>query len=155
MMVIGSLHTPIVQVIQATGKIVRFQIVTSLIICIIVPIVWIFFTKGCRPTACYWIGIFIYVVNQFFAMRMLKDVFDYNYFDYCKEVIFRCFVFSSLLPIIPFICQGSFKSTVIDLLMTCTVTMLVSIPIFCFFVLNRRERLSIYNFMKHKLQKNI
>lgn len=153
MMVIGSLHTPITQTIQATGKIVKFQIITSLIICSIVPITWICFMKGGAPTACYMAGIAVYLINHFFAMGMLKDVFDYSYIDYCKAVLIRCFIFSVLLPIIPFIVQGYFESSGITLLVTCMTTVFVSIPLFILCVLNRKERSSILVFIRYKIFK--
>lgn len=84
---INCLHTPIVQVIHATGKIKTFQVGTSVIVCSIIPLSWIYLKFGGGPESCYIVCIVVFILNQIYAMRMLKQVFDYTYTDYIKKFL--------------------------------------------------------------------
>lgn len=154
MMLVGTLHTPIVQIIQATGCMRRFQIITSIVICSIIPISLICFIIGCDPKSCYWVCVIIYIINQIVALKMLNDIFEYSYWDYFKLVILKCITFSLVLPIIPIIIKQCIDNPLQVLLLTCIASFFISIPLFFIVILNQSERAVMFSSIKQKYLKD-
>lgn len=149
---INCFHTPVVQVIHATGNVKYFQIGTSLIICAIIPLSWIILKCGGIPESCYIVSIIVYIINQIYAMRMLKQVFEYKCTDYIKSVILRCLLFSVLLPIIPLISINLIQDHFSALVLTTLEAVLVSLLLFLYIMLNHNERNSIFTIVKKYLK---
>lgn len=89
-MIIGVLNTPITQVIHATGKMRKYQLTTSLIICSILPISWILLKLGCEAGTVYYVGIIITVINQIACICVLKGAFMYSIGKYLRDVVLFC-----------------------------------------------------------------
>ena len=149
---INCLHTPIVQVIHATGKIKSFQIRTSMIICAVIPLSWAILKCGGTPESCYIVCILVYILNQIYAMRMLKYVFNYKYTEYLNNVLFKCTVFSVLLPIIPVVSMHFIKDPCWTLLLSSLESLLISVLLFLFIMLYKKERHSIISMIRSKLK---
>ncbi len=98
---ISCLHTPIFQVIQATGKIKLLHLTTSFFMCSIIPISWINLYLGANPTSVFWVSIVITMLNQIACTVVLYTVFPFNVRRYFTEVIWKCLVYTLLAIIIP------------------------------------------------------
>lgn len=149
---INCLHTPIVQVIHATGNIRSFQIGTSVIICAIIPLSWLILKCGGAPESCYMVCIVVYILNQIYAMRMLKNVFNYKYTEYLKNVIYKCAVFCVLLPIMPALSMQFIKDPLWSLVLSSLESLFISALLFLFILLNHSERHSIISIIRNKFK---
>lgn len=137
---IGCFHTPLVQVVHATGKIRFFQIITSLIITSILPIAWICFRVGLNPNWAYWVTIVIYLINQIVGMIIVQNIFDYSYISYIKEVVLRSLAFSIIVPILPFVLLNYMNPSFIRLIYVCLITAGVSLIATYGLMLSSEER---------------
>lgn len=154
-MVVGIFNAPVTQVIHATGRMKRYQIVTSLTMCSILPISWIFFRMGYNASLVYWITVFITILNQCFSLVVLHAEFKYSYKQYLKEIVLPCVVVAILAPIFPWIlCRSldvSFIRLVLVILSACVVMFVLGYGI----LLNKAERLLLRNTVQNKIVKRI
>ena len=151
-MVISSLNTPVSQVVHATGHMKNYQIGTSLAVCSIVPIAWIFLKQGYNATTVYWISLLVTIVNQIICNVLLKQVFDYNIISYLKYVILPCVVFAILSPIVPIVITFLFPIGFIRLVLVSVVSVFLSMIIALLVVLDNSER-EMLKSVAHKLLK--
>lgn len=149
---INCLHTPITQVIHATGVIKQFQIGTSLIITGIIPISWIVLKLGGSAAACYWVCIFIYLVNQIYAMYALKKSFPYKISEYIKEVIVKCLVITLILPVITAILSFVTGNEFMSLIISCVVSCIVSIFLYLYVMIDKGERNAIFKLVQSRIR---
>ena len=99
--IVSSLNTPLSQIVHATGKMRNYQITTSAIICMIVPVSWMFLKLGFNPNSVYVVSLVIAVLNQIICCVIVNRLFFYDLVKYIKEVILPCFYFSILAPLVP------------------------------------------------------
>lgn len=151
-MVISSLNTPISQVVHATGKMQNYQIGTSLIICGILPVSWVFLKLGCSPITVYIISLIISILNQVLCNILLKKIYDYSITDYYKKVVFPCFIFAVLVPILPFCIRILLPSSFTRLMLTCVSTIIVAVLISYTFVLDKSEKNVAKEIIKKKFK---
>ncbi|MBR5781893.1 MAG: hypothetical protein IKY27_07930 [Bacteroidales bacterium] len=147
-MVISSLNTPVSQVVHATGKMKNYQLATSLMICAILPVSWIFLSLGFDPIAVYWVSLIITILNQILCNLILKRIYTYSLRDYCKKVVMPCVLFAVLVPIIPIMITKIFSESLIRLLSTIIISVLMSILVSYFIVLDKTEQNMILSFIK-------
>lgn len=139
-MVVSSLNSPISQVVHATGKMKNYQIGTSLMVCAILPLSWGFLRFGFNPITVYVISLIISIFNQALCNILLKKVYDYSITDYCKKVIFPCFIFVVLVPILPLCIRILLPSSFLRLMLIGTLTIIVAVFVSYTFVLEISEK---------------
>lgn len=147
-MVIGVFNAPVTQVIHATGRMKRYQIVTSLTMCSILPISWFFFRMGYNASLVYWITVFITILNQCFSLAVLHTEFKYSYKRYLKEVLLPCVVVAVFAPILPWILCCSIESSFIRLLLVVICSCIVVLIFGYFMLLNKSEKQLILAFLQ-------
>lgn len=89
---VSILNAPITQVIHATGKMKKYQIATSLVVCSILPISWLFLKLGYGATSVFTITIIIMAINQIVCLWVLHSIFRFNTKRYVKDVIGPCMI---------------------------------------------------------------
>lgn len=89
-MIISVLNTPITQVIHATGKMKRYHLTSSFIICCILPISWLFLRLGYSSEVVFYVGIVLTIINQVAGTLILRTVFKYSIYKYLRDVILFC-----------------------------------------------------------------
>ena len=149
-MVISSLNTPVSQVVHATGKMKSYQIATSLVVCGILPVSWVFLKLGYAPNAVYVISLLMTIVNQVVCNIYLKRIFSYSLSEYLKKVILPCGLYTLLAPIVPLALVLLLPSSFIRLLLVGVVSVLTSLSVAYVVVLNQSEKSLILNFIKRK-----
>ena len=95
---VSILNAPVTQVIHATGRMRKYQIATSLVICSILPISWLSLKLGYSATSVFVITIFIMVINQIVCLWVLHSIFQFNVKEYVKTVILPC-VIITIIPL--------------------------------------------------------
>lgn len=149
-MVISSLNTPVSQVVHATGKMKNYQIATSLVICMILPISWILLKMGCNPNSVYITSLFMTIVNQIVCTVYLKKIFPYSLLEYLKVVIYPCILFTLIVPIIPRLLALWLPSSFVRLLVVGIFSIMISCIVAYLVVLNKSEKELILNFINRK-----
>ena len=149
-MIFSSLTTPVSQVVHATGKIKVYQIVTSIIVCSILPIAYLFLRLGFSPVSVYWVSFVVTVLNQIACLILLKHVYVYQIREYLVKVIAPCLLFLLIVPIIPYIIVLTVQSSFIRLLLVGMTSIIVSIVTAYALVLDQAERHLVLRFVKRK-----
>lgn len=99
---ICTLNTPVTQIVFATGYIRNYQILTSCINIILLPICWIFLKMGADAWVVFLITIIVSFFNQIIALIAMHKVFEYSYKDYCRQIVYPCITMSLLVPPLPY-----------------------------------------------------
>lgn len=152
-MVVGIFNAPVTQVIHATGRMKRYQIVTSLTMCSILPISWFFFRMGYNASLVYWITVFITILNQCFSLVVLHSEFKYSYKQYFKEIVLPCTVIAILAPILPWILCRSLDASFVRLILVILGAGIVMFALGYSILLNKAEKLLVNNVVKNKIVK--
>ena len=88
----------------ATGDIKRYQIIVTIVGCLVFPLSWLAFQLGFEPQVGYILYFIIYTILLFIRLYLLRDMVKLPIMMYVREVLFRllptiaiCFASSSLL----------------------------------------------------------
>lgn len=152
-MVISSLNTPVTQVVHATGKMRNYQILTSSVICAILPISWVFLKMGYNPNSVYVISLVITVVNQVVCVYALKRIFNFGIGEYTKEVILPLLAYSVLLILLPALCIYFFDQSIWRLILVAATSVTASGVLAYVIVLNSTEKKMVNDYVIKKLRK--
>lgn len=147
-MIISSLNTPVSQIVHATGKMRNYQLVTSVLICSILPVSWICLKIGYSPIAVYWVSIIVSIINQVACNLLLKKLFPYSIKEYIIKVILPCCCFVIIVPIIPLLISIYMPSSFVRLLLVTLVSVCFSLLVLYFIVLDKAEKNMFLNFIK-------
>ena len=151
-MVLLSLHTPIVTIIHATGKMTKFQIVTGIIVCSILPVSWAFLILGAKPDSVYWISLFVFTINQIASLFILKEVFPYSLKNYFQYVIFPISIISVLVIISEVGIIMVMKDGFLRLVVVCAVSVAVTLSV-TYLTLTQSEKLLVWKLLFNRIRK--
>ena len=101
------LANSLVTSMYATGNIKRYQIIVSIVGCLVFPLSWIAYQLGFEPQMGYILYFIIYTILIFVRLYLLKDMIKLPIMMYVREVLFKVLptmgvsfiVTSLLLPI--------------------------------------------------------
>lgn len=153
-MTISSLNTPLSVTALAVGKIRNYQIVRNAITLCILPLSWIVMKMGASPIFVFVVSFIITLVVHIVSMILLHKIYYYSYIDYCRKVIFPCFAYTLLFPIIPFALKFLIFEGFVRLCVVTTASVFVSLAMAYFVVFEEKERKVINNFIS-KIKLNI
>ena len=139
-MLFSNLNTPVAQMVLAIGKLKEFQIVTSTLICMIIPLSWICFHYGLNPNWIYIVSIIIVIVNQIANLIILRKIYNFKYFEYFKDAIMPCLYATILSPIVPLLIVILMPSTTMRLIITFLSSIIFTIIITYLVCLNCSEK---------------
>lgn len=153
-MLLSNFNTPVVQVVHAVGKMKKFQIATSLIICSIVPLAWLAFRLGGNPCFVFYVTIGIVCINQIVCLIILHSMFDYSYKEYLSQVILPCFFVTALTPILPYLLTVWMSESFFRLVLVCVLSILIIVPLAYYLALTKPEKEMVKQFVNKVLHKN-
>ena len=147
-----NFNTPITQVIHAIGKMKKYQITTSIITLSIIPFSMLLLHLGMTPNTVYWVTIFIALINQVIALKILHSLFDFSYKEYTFKVVLPCLLIAILNISIPYYVCSLFTSSIIRLITVCFTSVLVTIITSYHIALDKSEKEVIQKFRKKQLK---
>lgn len=128
------------QVVHATGKLGLYQVVSSIIILLALPLSYMALDAGANVLFVFWINIGVCVLMYIVCMFVLKRLFPIDLKEYLHVVLYPCIfmgVISLIVPmIITTVMPKSILRFIIDLIVTTFVSILMSYKI----ILNVEER---------------
>ena len=128
------------QIVHATGRLGKFQIVTAVIVLFSLPITYLFLELGYNPMSVYWVNLVMCIVLFCGCIMVLKQCFPFNLINYFKSVLWPCLLLAIIVVPITFTVTKFMSSSFIRLM---TVTLVSSVSILFFslvFVLNNDEK---------------
>lgn len=150
-MIVSSLNMPVTLVVHATGKVKNYQIVTSLIVCAILPVSWIFLKLGYSPVSVYVVSLAITTINQAVCNLLLKRIFDYNIAKYSYKVILPCLSFAAIVPVLPYLVTIIIPSSFFRLLLTTITAVTMACIVAYLIVLDNSEKKLVVDIIKKKI----
>lgn len=118
------------QVVHATGKLGLYQITSSIIILLALPLSYIALKNGTDANSVYWINLVICIIMFLACMFVLKKLFPFSVGRYFAKVICPCMITALISVVVPYlvtqIMQPSFYRLVIDFIVCSLWTMTVS-----------------------------
>lgn len=124
-----TLNTPITQVVMATGEIKTYQLASTVINLLLIPICYIFLKIGYDAVSVFIITIIISIINQIVCLVTASKVFKIECIDYLKKVILPCVLFSTILLAITYLCNIVLDKSFLRLVISIGVELLVAIPL--------------------------
>ena len=150
-MIVSSLHTPIVTIIHATGKIKFFQIVTSLIACSVIPISWALFKyTSLPPLTVYWVCLGTQLLNQICCLWVMKGVFPFSIIEYVRKVASPITIVS-IIALLTSLATAKFIEAGFIRLFTICIVAFISVMIPTYLTMSKMEQ----KFIKQLLYKII
>lgn len=144
---IGILNTPVTQMIHASGQMKKYQIATSIVICSILPISWLFLKLGYGATSVFVITIIVMVINQAVCLQVLHSIFKFSVTKYIKEVVIPCII----ITIIPLFAVSSISNAIgsssIWNFIVVTIVNILAVGISFYLTLNSAEKQIIQSYI--------
>lgn len=152
-MLINSLNTPLSQVVQAVGKLKKYQTIRSVVVLLIMPISWIALNLGFNPTAVFIVSIVVSVFNHPISMYLLRRIYTYSYVSYLHRVILPCALLIMLslpLPIIIhiYIPQGFFRFVIV-----LGISVVICLLLFYVLLLSTEQKKEILTIINNKIRR--
>lgn len=150
---IGTLNPPVTQMVFATGKISRFQIYSSSVNILLLPVCWLFLYFGYDAWIVFIITFVFTILNQCVCLAAMRRVVEYSLKDYLKEVVFPCVTMAVIVPILPILLTRIMEDSFLRLLIVSVASLLVTaLSLYCFF-LNTSEKIIVNQYMQSIINK--
>lgn len=120
------LSNALVTSMLATGNIKRYQIVVTIVGCLVFPISWIAFAMGMEPQIGYFIYFVVYSILLFVRLYLLRDMVKLPIMLYVREVLFKLLPVAIISFAIPSLFLLVMESGWIRLIVICIVSLLVT-----------------------------
>jgi len=157
--IIESLANPLITSINATGKIKKYQITTSSIILLILPVSYLILRTVPKESNMFTpqITMFVMIATSILAQAgriyFMKNLLKMNISHYLKQVILPILAVTSLAFVLPMIYYYSFNASFLRLVGVCGVTLLSSAVIIFYIGITKSERNGIKMFVLKKLRR--
>lgn len=147
---INTLNTPCTQVVHAVGKLRNYQIVSSIINFILLPVCWILLKIGLDATTVYIAMIIISIIHQSACVIITNNVFNFGIRLYIKQVVFPCISSLLLLITIPFIIFILLPESLYRLLLILFFDLLMACIVGYFIMLGKEEKELVKQIIRSK-----
>lgn len=148
-----TLNTPVSQLVFATGKVKRFQIITSIVNINLLPVCWVFLKLGSDPWVVFLITIVFSVLNQTVCLVELHKLVDYKYSDYIRRIVAPCLSLLLLVPIIPYSITLLLESSFLRLVVVSLASLMSTLLLLYFFFMSGTERNLVKQYTNKFLKK--
>lgn len=134
------LNPPVSFMVHATGKMQKYQVVTSLISLLLLPLSYFILIQGAEPEHVFILIILFTIIVQVACVYLLKKIVYFSTKDYIKKVICPILLLLFLAPILPLFPRVYMNESFIRLLMVCLLSFISTSVISYYFVLSGSER---------------
>lgn len=152
-LLIDNFNTPLTQLIHATGKLRKYQLVSSAINILVLPIAWLFVRAGSSPLSVFWICLVISIINQCASLLVVNSIFHIGIRMYYIKVILPSFLVSITIPILPVIVWLNMESSFYRLLIVSIMSLISAIVFVYLLGINRKEKEIIKEMINKVLNK--
>ncbi len=150
---IDSITGPVTTALQATGRIMKFQILISIIMTLNLPIAWIWLTFHDDPYIVLFVSIITSIIAVITRLLLLHNIVPYSYHICFNNVIFP--IIFSLVGVssIGWLTYQFFPKTFLWLILYGCTSVVCSSIIIYILGLNHKEKTSVRAILKSNLDK--
>ena len=145
---ICSLNTPCTQVVSATGNIKGYQIASSCVNILLLPVCWLFLYLGFDPTSTFIITIIFSILNQAVCIWQLLKVFTMSITEYFKTVLLPSGIFVVLCFIPGYLFSIIIDNSFLQLCVTSLVTIVFGLILSYYLFLTKYEKSQFIKLIK-------
>ena len=149
---ICTLNTPITQLAMATGKIKVYQIASTIVNIMLLPICYVCLKLGYDPVSVFIVTIFISILNQTVCLITANKVFRIDYFKYFKSVIVPSLVYIVILMIANYLPNMMMEESFMRLVVVVLTDIVVAIPLAYLLGLDSTQKKAVRNMILSKLK---
>lgn len=144
---ITNLNTPISMVVHATGQMRKYQLWTSCISLMTIPISYMFLKFGCSPEVVFAISFICEFIKQTVSLLILRSLIDFSISSYIKEVILPILILFLIVFTLPLVPIKLIEQRLLKLLVVSLLSVFLT-PLFAFFILfNHSEKVLVREFL--------
>lgn len=147
-MLISAFHSPMTQIVHASGQMKVFQIVVSCIICSIIPVSLLFLKLGYGPSSVFVVSLIITAINLVASLMVVHTILPFRYRDYIRKVLLPCGLLTLLVPILPLIVFWLLPSSIWRVLLVCMMDIVCVIVFGYLLALEPAEKIVIQSFVR-------
>jgi len=149
---VDAFGAPISVVMHATGKVKKYQIFTSLVQLLILPISYVFLKLDYPPETVMYISLFFTIITQIVRLLVLKIYVHFSLKDYLQKIIFPIIVVTLLFPIFPIYIINNFSSSWLRFIFLSFIVEIVLIILIYVLIISKKERIIINSYVRGKFQ---
>lgn len=149
---ICTLNTPCTQIVQATGEIKKYQIGSTIVSLLLLPVCYLFLKLGFDAILVFVMTIVFSIINQLVCLFFANKVFPIDLKRYYKEVLLPCLLYAMLLPILPLIVSMNLNESFVRFLCVLVISILIALPLFYLLALTSSQRLMVSNYIFTKIK---
>ena len=149
-----SLNTPCTQIVQATGNIRKYQIGSTIVNLLLLPVCWIFLRFGFTPIIVFVLIILFSIANQIVCLLLANKTFPIDLNRYSNDVLVPCLFYLVLLPIFPLLIFYILDTTFLRFLLIGVSTLLAAAPLSYCFALSKSQRVELNTMIISKIKRN-
>ena len=137
-------------VVQATGIIKKYQIWSTAIILMVLPISYLTLELGYSPLSVYWVNLFICIVLFIVCFEQTMKVFPFSRIEYIKKVFIPCIVVTLLLFALLKLISTLLVESFVKLTLVCVLSVIITGSLSYALVFNAQEKKMITRIIKRK-----
>ena len=138
------------QVVHASGKMKNYQLGSTIVILLILPISYILLESGCSPVYIYVCNIFIFILLWGVDLYLLRKIFEFSMRNYFKTVVVPCVLTMLISAIFPYIVHQFMSEGFFRLVIISVVAIITVVIIAYFILLNNKEKKLLTGMLKKK-----
>lgn len=142
-----TLNTPCTQVVQATGNIKFYQIGSSIINILLLPLAWLFLSLGFSATSSFVVTIFVSLVNQIVCVILANKQLSFGLTLYLRSIVLKCLLFIIVLPILPAFIHILLPENFFRVVLVGCASVIAGIVFSYFIILGKDEKVHVKNFI--------
>lgn len=135
---------------QAIGCIARFQICTSLIVIINLPLIYLCFKLGYPPEFAVAIRVFVNFILFCYRLAYLKIKINFPIREYLLNVVLKCLFVSALIIPVPLLVSYIVENAIWQTLLTTLSSVIISVIILYRIGLDSGEKMMLRNMLCSK-----
>lgn len=148
-----ALSGPMITVVQATGRIKKYQLIISSVIFLNIILSYIFLKFGYPPVIVLQIKCSLDCLYLIVRLLFMKNMVKYSMNQFVQDVVFPILLISGASVFVLLLLSYYIESGLFFLLTSIIVFIVIYIPTCAFVAMSYSERSFVYNFLKNKLIK--
>ncbi|MFA6571075.1 MAG: lipopolysaccharide biosynthesis protein [Bacteroidota bacterium] len=138
--IVDAFATPFSTIVHATGKVKWFQIVTSSIMILVIPVSYFLFKIGLPPEFALIVSLVFTVLVQITRILFVKKLINFSILHYFKHVFVPTSIIFIISPLLPLTLHMVYEETYERMFLTILMSILSTLIFTYIFGLNKKEK---------------
>lgn len=137
--------------IMATGRIKNYQLVITIVGCLVFPITWILYKQGICVESTYYVYIIIYSILILIRLFYLKVLIKLPPKTFISSVLLKVLYLTIPAFFIPMLFTRYVSPSILRVVYTCIISTFCNVVLIYYLGLSKNERIFLTNKLKQKI----